>query len=230
MHHGCNRVTFEEGHQELSHIGKHTAGLGIQYQLSWKCLKQQLPKEKREAMGEWGCFSREDASSSPGVRAELIQDKVDTHARRTTMIKLFICVTDTANLQKASVSLWSPAPTERDVSEPEEEAEPCDKVMQSHEESILFPYGRIFRRITGRRSLAAGQALKFAVTLFTVGHTLTLTSSQRIHLLVCLKQSFSCSKRTEGLKVWRLAQGMKVPASDLHMPQFFQENPRQFLF
>lgn len=101
-----------------------------------------------------------------------------------------------------SVSLWSPAPTERDVSEPEEEAEPCDKVMQSHEESILFPYGRIFRRITGRRSLAAGQALKFAVTLFTVGHTLTLTSSQRIPLGVPETELFMFKEdgRFEGLE------------------------------
>lgn len=37
---------------------------------------------------------------------------------------------------------------------------------------------------------------------------------------------FKADRRFEGLK----AQGMKVPASDLHMPQFFQENPRQLLF
>lgn len=146
------------------------------------------------------------------------------------MINLSNFVTKSANLQEVCLSPHGhQTPTERDVSEPEEEAEPCDKVMQSHEESILFPYGHVFRCITGQGNLAAGQALKFAVTLFTVGHTLVLTSSRWIHLLVCLKQSFSCSKRTEGLKVWELAQGMKVPASDLHMPQFFQENPSQLL-
>lgn len=73
MHHDCNRVTFEKGPQDCSHIAKYTAGLGTQYQSSWKCLKQQLPKEKREAMGEWGCFRREDPSSSPGGRAEPLQ-------------------------------------------------------------------------------------------------------------------------------------------------------------
>lgn len=87
------------------------------------------------------------------------------------MIKLLICVTKQANLQKACLSPHGhQTPTEGDVSEPEEEAEPCDKVMQSPEESILFPYGHFFRCLTGHGNLAARQALKFTVTLFTVGH------------------------------------------------------------
>lgn len=69
----CNTAIFEEGHQEPNHTGKHTAGLGTQYKVSWKSLKQQLPKEKSEAMGEWGCFCREDHNSFPGVRAEPLQ-------------------------------------------------------------------------------------------------------------------------------------------------------------